>query len=167
MDLNSCWQRLLFACKLTQQKCSYCSQGRLLSVLRSRFTANYYTKWRKFKHFWGSLCMLVFIIYIAHVRQNRATINPCTKQKRQCKMKTVDWLWTIVFRVRKQWDYCCHVLICMVKAAFSLTDVNYNISDQSPVLYPTFTLTRLSHPKISFKLLPCGANYCFSTYISF
>ena len=115
MDLNSCWQRLLFACKLTQQKCSYCSQGRLLSVLQSRFTANYYTKWRKFKHFWGSLCMLVLIIYIAHVQQNRATINPCTKQKRQCQMKTVDWLWTIVFTVRKQWDYCCHVLICMVK----------------------------------------------------
>ena len=22
---------------------------------------------------------------------------------------------TIVFRVRKQWHYCCHVLICMVK----------------------------------------------------
>ena len=33
----------------------------------------------------------------------------------QCKMQTADWLWTIVFRVRKQWDYCCHVLICMVK----------------------------------------------------
>ena len=25
------------------------------------------------------------------------------------------------------------------QAAFSLTDVNYNISDQSPVLYPTYT----------------------------
>ena len=33
----------------------------------------------------------------------------------QCKMQTADWLRTIVFRVRKQWDYCCHVLICMVK----------------------------------------------------
>ena len=30
-------------------------------------------------------------------------------------MQTADWLRTIVFRVRKQWDYCCHVLICMVK----------------------------------------------------
>ena len=34
---------------------------------------------------------------------------------------------TIVFRVRKQWDYCCHVLICMVKTIvcslrFTLTD---------------------------------------------
>ena len=33
----------------------------------------------------------------------------------QCKMQTADWLRTIVFRVRKQWDYCCHVLICRVK----------------------------------------------------
>ena len=32
-----------------------------------------------------------------------------------CKMQTADWLRTIVFRVRKQRDYCCHVLICMVK----------------------------------------------------
>ena len=30
-------------------------------------------------------------------------------------MQTVDWLRTIVVKVRKQWDYCCHVLICMVK----------------------------------------------------
>ena len=30
-------------------------------------------------------------------------------------MQTSDQLRTIVFRVRKQWDYCCHVLICMVK----------------------------------------------------
>ena len=53
------------------------------------------------------------------------------------------------------------------QAAFSLTDVNYNIPDQSPVLYLTYTLTRLSYPKISFKLLPCGASYFFSMYISF
>ena len=33
----------------------------------------------------------------------------------QSKMQTVNWLRTIVFRVRKQWDYCCHILICMVK----------------------------------------------------
>ena len=33
----------------------------------------------------------------------------------QCKMQAADWLRTIVFRVRKQWDYCCHVLICTVK----------------------------------------------------
>ena len=33
----------------------------------------------------------------------------------QSKMQTVDWLWTIVCRVRKQWHYCCHKLICMVK----------------------------------------------------
>ena len=31
------------------------------------------------------------------------------------KMQTADWLRTVVFRVRKQWDYCCHVLIRMVK----------------------------------------------------
>ena len=30
-------------------------------------------------------------------------------------MKTADPLRIIVFRVRKQWDYCYHVLICMVK----------------------------------------------------
>lgn len=33
----------------------------------------------------------------------------------QYKMQTKDWLQTIVFSVRKQWDYFCHVLICMVK----------------------------------------------------
>ena len=43
-------------------------------------------------------------------------------------MQTADWLRTIVFRVRKQWDYCCHVLICMVKTIvrslrFTLTGV--------------------------------------------
>ena len=27
VNLNACWQRLLFACQLTQQKCSLCSQG--------------------------------------------------------------------------------------------------------------------------------------------
>ena len=27
----------------------------------------------------------------------------------QSKIETVDWLRTIVLRVRKQWDYCCHV----------------------------------------------------------
>ena len=30
-------------------------------------------------------------------------------------MQTADWLQTIVYRVRKQWHYCCHELICMVK----------------------------------------------------
>ena len=30
-------------------------------------------------------------------------------------MQTVDQLRTIVFRVIKQWDYCCHALICVVK----------------------------------------------------
>ena len=24
-------------------------------------------------------------------------------------------MWNIVFRAKKQWDYCCQVLICMVK----------------------------------------------------
>ena len=37
-------------------------------------------------------------------------------KKGQCKMQTADWLRTIVFRVRKQWDYCCHILICTVKS---------------------------------------------------
>ena len=45
----------------------------------------------------------------------------------QCKMQPADFLWTIVFRVRKQWDNCCHILICMVKTIvhslhFTLTD---------------------------------------------
>ena len=30
-------------------------------------------------------------------------------------MQTADSLRTIVFRVRKQWDYCCLVPICMLK----------------------------------------------------
>ena len=30
-------------------------------------------------------------------------------------MQTADGLQTIVFKVRKQWDYCSHVLISMVK----------------------------------------------------
>ena len=29
----------------------------------------------------------------------------------QCKMKTAECLLTIVFRVRKQWNYGCQVLI--------------------------------------------------------
>ena len=46
----------------------------------------------------------------------------------QCKMQTADWLRTIVFGVRKQWDYCCHVLIYMVKTIvrslrFTLTGI--------------------------------------------
>ena len=45
----------------------------------------------------------------------------------QWKMQTVHWLRTIVFSVRKQWDYHSHVLICMVKTivrrlCFTLTD---------------------------------------------
>ena len=36
-------------------------------------------------------------------------------ETRQYKMQTADWLQTIVFRVRKQWDHCCLVLISMVK----------------------------------------------------
>ena len=28
-------------------------------------------------------------------------------------MQTADCLRTIVFRVRKQWDYYCHLLICI------------------------------------------------------
>jgi len=30
-------------------------------------------------------------------------------------MQTADLLRTIGFRVRKQWDHFCHVVICMVK----------------------------------------------------
>lgn len=30
-------------------------------------------------------------------------------------MQNVDWLQTIVFRIRKHWDYYCLVLICVVK----------------------------------------------------
>ena len=33
----------------------------------------------------------------------------------QYKKQTADWLQTIVFRVRKQWDYCCLVAISMLK----------------------------------------------------
>ena len=53
------------------------------------------------------------------------------------------------------------------QSAFSLTDVNYNVFDQSPILYLTYTLTRLSHPKITFKPLPRRASCCLSTFIPF
>ena len=51
----------------------------------------------------------------------------------QCKMQTADRLRTIVFRVRKQWDYCCHVLIGMVKSTvcnlpFTLTVYKFLLS---------------------------------------
>ena len=51
----------------------------------------------------------------------------------ESKMWTADWLWTIVFRVRKQWDYC-YILICMVKTIvfslhFSLTVPQYLSDD--------------------------------------
>ena len=43
-------------------------------------------------------------------------------------------LQTIVFRVRKQWNYCCHVVICMVKtvvcsslqSAFCIDGINWD-----------------------------------------
>ena len=39
----------------------------------------------------------------------------------KCRLRTID------FRVRKQWDYCCYILICMVKTIvcslhFTLTE---------------------------------------------
>ena len=43
------------------------------------------------------------------------TVKTTNCEMGQCKMQTADWLRTIVFRVRKQWDYCCHVIICTVK----------------------------------------------------
>ena len=44
----------------------------------------------------------------------------------QCKMQTAEWLRTIVFRVRKQWDHFCHVPICMVKMINYLQSAFYN-----------------------------------------
>ena len=32
----------------------------------------------------------------------------------KCRL-LIDCMRTIVFRVRKQWDYCCHILIYMMK----------------------------------------------------
>ena len=48
------------------------------------------------------------------------------------KVQTADWLRTIVFRARKQWDYCSHVHICMVKKIvrslrFTLTALHYHL----------------------------------------
>ena len=54
-------------------------------------------------------------------------------------MQTADWLWTIVFRVRKQRDYCCHVLIC----------INENNTPQSASLITQFLA-------ISKKWLTCN-----------
>ena len=57
------------------------------------------------------------------------------RQKGECKMQTASRLRTIVFRVRKQWHYCCHVLICMVK----------NNSPQSSKVGSTATVLIISH----------------------
>ena len=45
----------------------------------------------------------------------------------QCKIQMADYC----FRVRKQWDYCCHIFIYREKTVvhsqrFTLTDYNYN-----------------------------------------
>ena len=50
----------------------------------------------------------------------------------QCKTQTEDWLRTIVFRARKQWDYCSHVHISLVKKIgrslrFTLTTLHYHL----------------------------------------
>ena len=58
---------------------------------------------------------------------------------RQYKMQTADWLQTIVFRVRKQWDYCCLVLISMVKTMvckslhFVLTEYTWHLTQGEDV----------------------------------
>ena len=44
-----------------------------------------------------------------------ALVLTCIIIMGQCKMQTVDWLRAIVFMPRKQWDYYCHVRICVVE----------------------------------------------------
>ena len=77
----------------------------------------------------------------------------------QCKMQTADWLRTIVFRVRKQWDYCCHVLICMVKTIvrslrFTLTDL---FIDQAPVVQTLdSTIQWINHYPVDNAIVSCN-----------
>ena len=48
------------------------------------------------------------------------------------KVQTADWLRTIVFSARKQWDYCSHVHISLVKKIvrslrFTLIPLHYHL----------------------------------------
>ena len=70
------------------------------------------------KVLWVVLSSLFLKEIWKNVRKRHGRMFASAKGKRQkwkCKMQTADWLQTIVFRVTKQWHYCCHVLICMVK----------------------------------------------------
>ena len=63
-------------------------------------------------------------------------------------MQTADWLWTTVFRVRIQWDYCCFVLICMVKTVVrslrsTLTALPSDNGDANAISFPGFSRTLL------------------------
>ena len=61
----------------------------------------------------------------------------------KCRLWT-DCIPLFFTRVRKQWGYCCHVLICMVKTIvcslrFTLTDVLLeNGTPQTPLVACTF-----------------------------
>ena len=63
----------------------------------------------------SSLSCHICLNFVSKDKTLRLFIAFFPKKTGQCEMQTADWLRTIVFRVRKQWDYFCHVLICMVK----------------------------------------------------
>ena len=65
----------------------------------------FYTVWKS----WLQTSKVLILVF------DGVTVKTTNCVMGQCKMQTADWLRTIVFRVRKQWDYCCHVLICTVK----------------------------------------------------
>ena len=62
-----------------------------------------------------SLKILQNLTFFSAIYQRPWLAHSGLSDKGQCKMQTVDWLRTIVVRVRKQWNYCCLILICMVK----------------------------------------------------
>ena len=105
--------------------------GRPTSVRHSPFTilsdhffwnSCIYTYSEKLQQFRKVLRVVLSSLFLKEIwkngRKRHGRMFASAKGKRQkgkCKMQTADWLRAIVFRVRKQWHYCCHVLIRMVK----------------------------------------------------
>lgn len=91
--------------RITEQDCN--SKLRDFSIVHSYWFTTFSTKYNILSY---PCCV-----------QNTAEIG-------QCKMQPADWLWTFVFRVGKQWENFCHILIYTVKTIvrslyFSLTAV--------------------------------------------
>ena len=69
----------------------------------------------------------------------------------QSKMQTVDWLWTIASRVRKQWYHSCHVLICMVKTIVCSLHFTLSVKGVCTSIYvKSFEAQPLKFPKCNF-----------------